>query len=515
MTEVDSAQNHFAPPPLSFRRSVSGRIASVFKGKQKQSDEPQPPPPTALSSNTSPTDHDLPPDLRTFTALRSSPERITIIPHTPRRRRRADSSGTETYPTPSSNKPVNNTTASPSRKRDSTRSASRRQSQDTFLKVDDETRTTTTATSSHALLEAQPLAPLQSRTDEEGLSNVSTTSVDAGSTRARRKLKRRSQALPPSPHRTGSKVLSQVPTQNSLPSGTSCKDEAPRRLKKRPLSLTGIFNKQPSEDPQPNPSTPKSPSVPSNWFRLHRPSASIGSTSGNESHQSLNEAVLSPPPSTTSLTFQQPQGFFRSRIFNKPTSDPVTAASSPTAPTAPRSSPEQRRKSSSSPPKRSLSKRRPQALLHRSSAPFDPTAATLTDTTPECSGFNDMHSNDPSEPPTPRRPLPPIGLVKQPNSGEQLGSRTLAENDAETSPSTAKRPSSYFTVATNSSRGLSPDESLFNPTTGSTVQRRLSLSDLRIPTSITEAQQKIGADLQRVKEFKTGVEGETARCPWQ
>lgn len=37
--------------------------------------------------------------------------------------------------------------------------------------------------------------------------------------------------------------------------------------------------------------------------------------------------------------------------------------------------------------------------------------------------------------------------------------------------------------------------------------RRVSLSDLKIPQRISNAQAKIGQDLKRVKEFKEGVEG--------
>ena len=40
------------------------------------------------------------------------------------------------------------------------------------------------------------------------------------------------------------------------------------------------------------------------------------------------------------------------------------------------------------------------------------------------------------------------------------------------------------------------------------IGRRVSLSDLRIPPRISNAQAKIGQDLKRVKEFKDGVEGE-------
>lgn len=41
------------------------------------------------------------------------------------------------------------------------------------------------------------------------------------------------------------------------------------------------------------------------------------------------------------------------------------------------------------------------------------------------------------------------------------------------------------------------------------VVRRVSLSDLKIPQRITNAQAKIGQDLKRVKQFKDGVEGKS------
>jgi hypothetical protein len=45
-------------------------------------------------------------------------------------------------------------------------------------------------------------------------------------------------------------------------------------------------------------------------------------------------------------------------------------------------------------------------------------------------------------------------------------------------------------------------------TTGNTLARRVSLSDLKIPTRITSAQQKLGEDLRRIKQFRYGVEGQ-------
>jgi hypothetical protein len=45
-------------------------------------------------------------------------------------------------------------------------------------------------------------------------------------------------------------------------------------------------------------------------------------------------------------------------------------------------------------------------------------------------------------------------------------------------------------------------------TTGAQLARRVSLSDLKIPTRITSAQQKVGEDLRRIMQFRYGVEGQ-------
>lgn len=76
-------------------------------------------------------------------------------------------------------------------------------------------------------------------------------------------------------------------------------------------------------------------------------------------------------------------------------------------------------------------------------------------------------------------------------------------------PASAMRQNTYFTIGSTSTQGSSPGaETLFaSGPSGQQAQRRLSLSDLRIPERITNAQAKIGQDLQRVKDFKSGVEG--------
>jgi hypothetical protein len=119
-----------------------------------------------------------------------------------------------------------------------------------------------------------------------------------------------------------------------------------------------------------------------------------------------------------------------------------------------------------------------------------------------------------------RRQLPPLRLVSRPGSKEQLYARTpptdspLTLASLEHSPSLqlrpftadpSSRPNSYFTIGPSSSAGQSPGGPEVNGS--NSMARRVSLSDLRIPTRITNAQAKIGQDLQRVRDFKSGVEG--------
>lgn len=77
----------------------------------------------------------------------------------------------------------------------------------------------------------------------------------------------------------------------------------------------------------------------------------------------------------------------------------------------------------------------------------------------------------------------------------------------------ATSASGYFGSPSHPSgegNGSSPgSRSLASDGSGGII-RRVSLSDLKIPPRISNAQVKIGQDLQRVKEFKEGVEGRSA-----
>jgi hypothetical protein len=121
------------------------------------------------------------------------------------------------------------------------------------------------------------------------------------------------------------------------------------------------------------------------------------------------------------------------------------------------------------------------------------------------------------------RQLPHLRLVGRPGSSEQLYARTppseYPPDQTQPQPSPTLRlrpltadptskPNSYFTISAGSSAAQTPTGDDAAP---SGLTRRVSLSDLRIPSRITNAQAKIGQDLQRVREFKTGVEGSFPR----
>lgn len=69
--------------------------------------------------------------------------------------------------------------------------------------------------------------------------------------------------------------------------------------------------------------------------------------------------------------------------------------------------------------------------------------------------------------------------------------------------------SGYFAraQAEDTRQSISPGSRSLNSSTSGSLSRRVSLSDLRIPLRISQAQRKVGKDLLRLRQFKTGVEG--------
>lgn len=219
-----------------------------------------------------------------------------------------------------------------------------------------------------------------------------------------------------------------------------------RKLRKRPASLTG-FLQQPRSHAAFQPVTPRSPSVTlvPEWMKRHRPSSSVDSN-------------ISAP------------------LFENQTQEHQSTRNCKVV----------------------------EELASGSQTDLQPSSASST----EYSGDNCL----------PVRPLPPIKLVHRPDSREQLSARQAdfrSSSTGQESPrsySISTRPSSYFTIGASSINSSSPGERLFRVANGGNpadVHRRLSLSDLRIPPRITEKQQKIEQELQKVKRFKKGVEG---RC---
>lgn len=337
-----------------------------------------------------------------------------------------------------------------------------------------------------------------------------------------------------SPIRTS---FSQSPAQ---PSGSS---PTPRR---RPLSFSMMMpNRSPSLSSRPVMQQTQSDLAParppaSGWKKFHRPSSSIGSL---PSVQSLaNTALpLQPPTQTTgSGLLARARAFSRSRSPPPPVpplpsvhvshqqSFPSMPKSDSVASTLSMQSTASTIRPSSSIPK--------SPFLHTFDSPSHSvhsdinTIAESAEPATPVKGKTIRHSTSPKHDLPPLN-LPPIQFVTKAGSNEQLSVRTpsrLAPNGHVVSksspfpspPGSLKRPltanatrpnaNSYFTIGTASSQSGSPGRDLvMAPISGrnSSVTRRVSLSDLRIPSRITNAQARIGQDLKRVKEFKAGVEG--------
>lgn len=101
----------------------------------------------------------------------------------------------------------------------------------------------------------------------------------------------------------------------------------------------------------------------------------------------------------------------------------------------------------------------------------------------------------PSSPVLGRTALVPLAALTPP---------TLRVRPMTAAPSS--RPDSFYSGASTVGPSVSPAGSKRNSAILAPV-RRVSMSDLRVPQRIATAQARIGQDLQRVRDFKSGIEG--------
>lgn len=147
------------------------------------------------------------------------------------------------------------------------------------------------------------------------------------------------------------------------------------------------------------------------------------------------------------------------------------------------------------------------------------TASLLSDTSTVRPLPTSEIEQQPGTPTLRRRHLPSLSLTLLPGASAPVTAQSAAKlSTPKASPLSlaignaeiADSPSSYFAtlIPGPSNLGASPGAKSTTSSNGSAsaLVRRVSLSDLRIPPRISSAQAKIGQDLQRVKEFKDGVE---------
>lgn len=134
-------------------------------------------------------------------------------------------------------------------------------------------------------------------------------------------------------------------------------------------------------------------------------------------------------------------------------------------------------------------------------------------------------SEQPDTPTLRRRHLPSLSLTLMPSASAASSIGPAATSTRVCTPRASplavpvplpyesSLPSPYFAslVPSGPTLGTSPEgQSTTSSNSSASVSaaliRRVSLSDLRIPARISSAQAKIGQDLQRVKDFKDGVE---------
>lgn len=306
----------------------------------------------------------------------------------------------------------------------------------------------------------------------------------------------------------------------------------PRR---RPLSFSMFPNRSQTVVPTISPVRPNIPQSHSEatvsrstsgtgWKKFHRPSSSIGSLP--VSFTSSPQTTSQPPNANTGQSF-----FARARAFSKSRSPPpplpplplivqqVSKSDSVASALSVMST------ASTIRPLRQASQPNP-PLSYES--PYQSSVAKINEEpiTPIKTKLKTTPSPTSSKRALPSLSLPPIQSVTRAGSHEQLTVRTplrFAPNGQVLpspfpSPSASlrrpmtagiatSRPNSYFTIGTLGTGGSPGRESVMDNGSSSPVTRRVSLSDLRIPTRITNAQARIGQDLQRVREFKAGVEG--------